>query len=91
MKDYNDELMRYEEDAENQYDDYDHEEDYDDYDDEDDFDTGFEGLEDGYDDEFEDEYDDYDDYADEVEYEDNGNIALCRPHHCVSYLTTYLL
>ncbi len=71
MKDYNDELMRYEEDAENQYDDYDHEEDYDDYDDEDDFDTGFEGLEDGYDDEFEDEYDDYDDYADEVEYEDD--------------------
>ena len=71
MKDYNDELMRYEEDAENQYDDYDDGEDFDDYDDEDDFDTGFEGLEDGYDDEYEDEYDDYDDYADEGEFEDD--------------------
>ncbi|WP_452222137.1 hypothetical protein [Lacinutrix salivirga] len=71
MKDYNDELMRYEEDAENQYDDYDDGEDFDDYDDEDDFDTGFEGIEDGYDDEYEDEYDDYDDYADEGKFEDD--------------------
>lgn len=72
MKDYNDELMRYEEDAENQYDDYEDEEDFDDYDDEDedDFDSGFEGMEDGYDEEYEDEYDDYDDYADEGEFED---------------------
>jgi len=66
MEDYNDDLMRYEEAAEDQYDDYDG---YDD--DEDDFDTGFEGLEDGYDDEYEDEYDDYDDY-DEGEYDDDG-------------------
>ncbi len=68
MADYNDELMRYEEAAEDQYDDYDG---YDD-EDEDDFDSGFEGMEDGYDDEFEDEYDDYDDYDDEGEYDDDG-------------------
>lgn len=70
MKDYNDELMRYEEAAEDQYDDYDNDELYDD--EEDDFDSGFEGLEDGYDDEYEDEYDDYDDYADEGEYDDDA-------------------
>ncbi len=64
MSDYNDELMHYEEAAEDQYDDYDS---YDD-DEEDDFDSGFEGLEDGYDDDFEDEYDDYD----EGEYDDDG-------------------
>tara|TARA_R110002033_G_scaffold93009_6_gene142303 strand:+ start:3413 stop:4321 length:909 start_codon:yes stop_codon:yes gene_type:complete len=70
MSDYNDELMRYEEAAEDQYDDYGN---YDDFDDEeDDFDSGFEGLEDGYDDEYEDEYDDYDDYADEGEYDDDA-------------------
>lgn len=78
MADYNDELMRYEEAAEDQFDDYDG---YDD--DEDDFDTGFEGLEDGYDDDFEDDYDDYDsfdddfeddydDYDSEGEYDDDG-------------------
>ncbi|MEQ3656512.1 MAG: hypothetical protein ABNH00_11665 [Dokdonia sp.] len=70
MSDYNDELMRYEEAAEDQYDDYDNDELYDD--EEDDFDSGFEGLEDGYDDEYEDEYDDYDDYADEGEYDDDA-------------------
>ena len=70
MKDYNDELMRYEEAAEDQYDDYDNDEMYDD--EEDEFDTGFEGLEDGYDEEYEDEYDDYDDYADEGEYDDDA-------------------
>lgn len=73
MKDYNDELMRYEEAAEDQYDDYDNDDMYDD-EEEDDFDSGFEGLEDGYDDEYEDEYDDYDDYddyADEGEYDDD--------------------
>ena len=70
MSDYNDELMRYEEAAEDQYDDYDNDEMYDD--EEDDFDSGFEGLEDGYDDEYEDEYDDYDDYADEGEYDDDA-------------------
>lgn len=64
MSDYNDELMHYEEAAEDQYDDYDS---YDD-DEEDDFDSGFEGLEDGYDDDYEDEYDDYD----EGEYDDDG-------------------
>ncbi len=70
MSDYNDELMRYEEAAEDQYDDYDNDDMYDD--EEDDFDSGFEGLEDGYDDEYEDEYDDYDDYADEGEYDDDA-------------------
>jgi hypothetical protein len=68
---YNDELMRYEEAAEDQYDDYDNEDMYDE-EEEDDFDTGFEGLEDGYDEEYEDEYDDYDDYADDGEYDDDG-------------------
>ncbi|WP_027393154.1 hypothetical protein [Aquimarina latercula] len=74
---YNDELMRYQDDAEDRYDDYDGDmemhDGYDDYEDEeDDFDSGFEGNEDGYDDydeEYEDEYvddyeeDDYDDYT----------------------------
>ena len=71
---YNDELMRYQDDAEDRYDDYDGDmemyDGYDDYeDDEDDFDTGFEGNEDAYDDEYEDEYvdeyeeDGYDDYT----------------------------
>ena len=46
MSDYNDELMRYEEAAEDQYDDYDNDDMYDDMEGEDDFDTGFEGLED---------------------------------------------
>ena len=64
MTDYNDELMRYEEAAEDQYDDYDG---YDE--EEDDFDSGFEGEDDG-DDEYEDDYDDYDDY-DEEEYDDD--------------------
>ncbi|TPN87137.1 hypothetical protein [Aquimarina algicola] len=77
MNDY-DELMRYQDDAEDRFDDYDGDMDmhdgYDDYDDEDedDFDSGFEGNEDGYDDydeEYEDEYvddyeeDGYDDYT----------------------------
>jgi hypothetical protein len=70
MSDYNDELMRYEEAAEDQYDDYNNDDIYDD--EEDDYDSGFEGLEDGYDDEYEDEYDDYDDYADEGEYDDDA-------------------
>ena len=62
---YDDELMRYEEAAEDQFDDYDN-----DYD-EDDFDTGFEGMEDdydGYDEEYEEE--DYDLYDDEPDYDD---------------------
>lgn len=63
---YNDELMRYQDDAEDRYDDYDGEmEVYDDYDEEeeDDFDSGFEGSEDDYDD-YDEEYeeDGYDDY-----------------------------
>ena len=70
MSNYNDELMRYEEDAEDQYDDFD--DDGDMYDDEeDDFETGFDGLEDGYDEEYEDEYDDYDDFIDEGEYDED--------------------
>ena len=52
MNPYNDELMAYEDDAEDRYDDYDGYE-------EDDFDTGFEGNEDSYYDE--DEY--YDEYT----------------------------
>ncbi|WP_430409237.1 hypothetical protein [Kordia sp.] len=64
---YEDELMRYEEAAEDQYDDYDNDEIYD----EDDFDTGFEGMDDdydGYDDEYEEEYDLYDDEEDYDDY-----------------------
>ena len=58
MKDYDDELMGYEGDAEDRYDDYDYEDEY--YEDEDEFDTGLEGREDSY-------YDD--DYVEEeVEY-----------------------
>lgn len=64
---YEDELMRYEEAAEDQYDDFDNDDIYE----EDDFDTGFEGMEDeydGYDDEYDDEeydlYDDGDDFDD---------------------------
>ncbi|MCB9448683.1 MAG: hypothetical protein H6585_10100 [Flavobacteriales bacterium] len=67
----NEEIMAYEDDAEDRFDDFvDEEEDF--YgEDEDDFDTGFEGLEDGYDDEYEeveyvgaiDEDDYYDHYA----------------------------
>lgn len=53
MNPYNDELMAYEDDAEDRYDDYDGYE-------EDDFDTGFEGHEDSY-------YDDEDDFYDEEE------------------------
>lgn len=73
MSDY-DELMRYQDDAEDRFDDYDGEMDMQDgyEDEEDDFDSGFEGNEDGYDDydeEYEDEYvddyeeDGYDDYT----------------------------
>jgi len=67
---YNDELMRYEQAAEDQFDDYDNEI----YEEEDDFDTGFEGLEEEYDD-YEEEYDDddddlYDGYDDEQDYDD---------------------
>ncbi len=65
MNDYNDELMHYEEAAEDQYDDYD---DAYDEDDEDDFDSGFEGLEDDYIEGYEEDYDDYDD---EEEYDDD--------------------
>ena len=65
MANYNDELMRYEEAAEDQYDDYDGNDD----EEEDDFDSGFEGMEDGYDEEYEDDYDDYDE---EEEYDDDA-------------------
>lgn len=68
---YEDELMRYEESAEDQYDDYD-----DGIYDEDDFDTGFEGMDDeyvGYDDEYEEEYDLYDD---EEDYDDYTSSSL---------------
>lgn len=65
MRDYDEELMRYQDAAEAQYDDYD-DEDYD----EDEDDYGFEGLEDDYEEEYEDDYDDeeyddddYDDYV----------------------------
>lgn len=67
MSPYNDELMRYEEEAEDRYDDF-----YGGEFDEDEFDTGLEGyddqedLYDGYDDEFDDEFDD--------PYEEDGYI-----------------
>lgn len=57
MRDYDDELMDYEEDAEDRYDDYDYE---DEYEEEDDFDSGFEGHEDSY---YDDDYEE-----EEVEY-----------------------
>ena len=58
MRDYDDELTNYEDEAEDRYDDYDYEDEY--YEDEDDFDTGLGGREDSY-------YDD--DYVEEeVEY-----------------------
>ncbi len=72
MSNYNDELMRYQEDAEDRYDDYDGDV-YDGYDDEDyEDDYGFEGIEDdydSYDDDYEDDYvhdydeEGYDDYT----------------------------
>jgi hypothetical protein len=64
MNTYNDELMRYEAAAEEDYDDYDEEMYLYDDEEEDDFDTGFEGLEDGYEDGYDDDYDDYDDEGD---------------------------
>ncbi|MFC4636620.1 hypothetical protein ACFO3O_22135 [Dokdonia ponticola] len=65
MNPYNDELMRYEEDAEERYDDF-----YEGEFDEDEFDTGLEG----YDDE-QDLYDGYDDeYDDPYPYEEDGYI-----------------
>ncbi len=69
---YEDELMRYEEAAEDQYDDYDSDEIYD----EDDFDTGFEGMEDDYDD-YDDEYEEeYDLYDDEEDFDDYSRSSL---------------
>ncbi|EDP96528.1 hypothetical protein U8527_10460 [Kordia algicida OT-1] len=70
---YEDELMRYQEAAEDQYDDYDSDEIYDE---EDDFDTGFEGMDDdyvGYDDEYEEEFDLYED---EEEFDDYSRSSL---------------
>ncbi|WP_025663297.1 hypothetical protein [Aquimarina megaterium] len=81
---YNDELMRYQDDAEDRYDDFEggDMEGYDDYDDEDgedDFDSGFEGNEDGYDDydeEYEEDgYDDYDGYEDDS-YDDYTHTSI---------------
>lgn len=69
---YSDELERYQDEAEDRYDDYDSHPD-DEVWEEDEFDTGFEGVEDGYDDEeYEDDYDeeyedDYDDDYEDVE------------------------
>lgn len=76
-----DELMDYESEAEDRYDDYDedyedgydedgYDEDYEDEyydDDEDEFDTGFEGNEDGYDDDYDGYDDDYDGYDDDYD------------------------
>ena len=71
MSNYNDELMRYQDDAEDRYDDYDGDM-YDGYDDDDEDDYGFEGIEDdynSYDDDYEDDYvhdydeEGYDDYT----------------------------
>ncbi len=77
---YNDELMRYQDDAEDRFDDFNDA--YDSYDpdpyddDDEDMDAGFEGNEDAYDsyeDELED-YEDYDDYEDD-DYEEDGYIG----------------
>ena len=64
MRDYDDELMDYEGDAEDRYDDYDYEDEQ--YDDEDSFDEGFDGHEDSYHDDYEEE-----DYQPVAEYEDD--------------------
>ena len=77
MRDYDDEIMAYEDDAESNYDDFDG---Y--Y--EDDFDTGFEGNEDSYYDEddyeeveYMDEADDYEGYDDEL-YDSYKSTSICR-------------
>ncbi len=73
---YNDELMRYQDDAEDRYDDYQGMDGG--YDEEDDFETGIDGLEDGYDDEYIDEYEDdgYVDEYDEDMYDDYSRTSI---------------
>ncbi len=61
MRDYDEEIMGYEDDAEDRYDDYN-----DEYYDEDDFDAGFDGNEDSYDDDYEEEYEYVEAYDDDV-------------------------
>ncbi|TPN85802.1 hypothetical protein [Aquimarina algicola] len=77
--DYNDELMRYQDDAEDRYDDYHDVEDmYDAYEDEeDDFENGLEGMEDDYD-AYDDEYEDEDEYMDYEEdlYDDYTRTSI---------------
>ena len=76
---YKEDLISYEDDAEDQFDDYDDYDDYDSYDDyeddydnyEDDFDTGFDGIED--------EEDDYDNYVESYEedmYDDYSKTSI---------------
>jgi hypothetical protein len=70
MRDYEDELMDYEGDAEDRYDDYDYEDEH--YEDEDNFDDGFDGHEDSYyDDDYEEEEVDYQPAL--GEYEDHND------------------
>ncbi len=70
MSDYNDELMRYQDDAEERYDDYDTEM-YDE-DNDDDFESGLDGLEDDYD-SYDDDFDDDEDYIEQYDDEDYDN------------------
>jgi hypothetical protein len=65
MRDYDDELMDYEGDAEDRYDDYDYEDEQ--YEDEDSFDEGFDGADDSY---YDDDYEE-EDYQPVAEYEDD--------------------
>ena len=72
MSDYNYELMRYQDDAEERYDNYDDMEMYDE--EEDDFESGMDGLEDDYDG-YDDDFDDDEGYIDPYDDEDYDNYS----------------
>ena len=78
MRDYDEEIMAYEDDAEDRYDDYYPE--Y--YEDEDDFDAGFEGNEDSYDEDYEEvEYvEDYEDDDDNYDSYKSSSIGRIDPN-----------
>ena len=74
MRDFDDDILAYEDDAEDRYDDFDG-----DYDEEDDFDSGFEGHEDSYyEDEFEEEEVEYVDVDDDEDYDNYKTSSIGR-------------
>jgi len=74
MRDFDDDILAYEDDAEERYDDFDG-----DYDEEDDFDSGFEGHEDSYyEDEFEEEEVEYVDVDDDEDYDNYKTSSIGR-------------